>query len=316
MADTALRDPRTEALMRPLDAFALSAAALVLTAQASPPATPALTVHAVVDGKLYWIEGGGGNSGVIIGSTGVILVDAKTTPDAGRALIAEVAKLTPKPVTHVILTHSDGDHVNGLAGMPDGLKIVAHAANKAEQLAVYQFAAVEVNGGRCLPPDNRIPNRIVYNDLVRTTIDGVPIVLHHFAPAHTGGDLVVELPRYRFAFAGDLITSSVLIHPEKSGTFEGWFATAKSLLALPVDHYLGGHAKNPDTKATLARRRDDYAAIKVKVDALVDGGKTLAEVKTAMGDPAKDPSGCRGIPYPSLAEVEFNARTGRNNELK
>jgi hypothetical protein len=35
-----------------------------------------------------------------------------------------------------------------------------------------------------------------------------------------------------------------------------------------------------------------------------------------MGDPAKDPSGCRGIPYPSLVEVEFNARTGRNNELK
>jgi len=200
--------------------------------------------------------------------------------------------------------------------MPDGLIIVAHAANKAELLAVYQFSAVEVNGGRCLPPSNRIPNRIVYNDLVRTTIDGVPIVIRHFAPAHTGGDLVVEIPKYRFAFVGDLITTSVVVHPEKSGMFEGWFTTARGLLAMPVEQYLGGHAKAPDTKATLARRRDDYAATKAKVDLLVDSGKTLAEVKAAMGDPAKDPSGCRGIPYPSLAEVEFNARTGRNNELK
>lgn len=300
-------------MIRKLRILGLTGAAAALMGQAPPPA---LTVHTVVEGKLYWVEGGGGNSGVVIGDTGVILIDAKTTPDAGRALIAEVAKLTPKPVTHVILTHSDGDHVNGLAGMQDGLTIIAHAANKAELLAVYQFAKVEVNGGSCLPPANRIPNRIVFNNLVQTIIDGVPIVLRHFAPAHTGGDLVVEIPKYRFAFVGDLITTSVLIHPEKAGTFEGWFATARGLLKMPVEAYLGGHAKTIDTKATLTKRRDEYAAIKGKVDPLVDSGKTLGDIKTAMGDPAKDPSGCRGIPYPSLVEVEFNARTGRNNELK
>src|ERR1700753_4232138 len=73
-----------------------------------------LTTHVIKDGKLYWIEGGGGNSGVIIGDKGVVVIDAKTTDASGAQLVAEIAKLTPKPITHVILTHSDGDHVNGL----------------------------------------------------------------------------------------------------------------------------------------------------------------------------------------------------------
>jgi glyoxylase-like metal-dependent hydrolase (beta-lactamase superfamily II) len=302
--------------MRQMIRFGALAGALLAGTAFGQSAPVALTIHPVTPGKLYWIEGGGGNSGVIIGDKGVIIVDAKTTPEAGAALIAEVAKLTPKPVTHVIITHSDGDHVNGLAGMPDGLQIVAHANNKAEQMAVYQFAAVEVNGGKCLPPANRIPNRIVSTDRVATVIDGVPLVIHHFGPAHTGGDLIIEVPGEKVAFVGDIITSSVLVHPEKSGTFAGWFDNAAGLLKLPVTRYLGGHAKDFDTKATLQTRIAEYRATQAKVDALVDGGKSLDEVKTAMNVPAKAPSGCRGIPYPSLPEVEFNERFNHNHALK
>jgi glyoxylase-like metal-dependent hydrolase (beta-lactamase superfamily II) len=275
-----------------------------------------LTVHAIKEGKLYWVEGGGGNSGIVIGDKGVVVIDAKTTAQAGAQLVAEVAKLTPKPITHVILTHSDGDHVNGLAGFPDGLKIVAHENNKMEQMAVYQFAAVEVGGGKCIPPANRLPNVIIYNDKVSTTLDGERFVLHHFGPAHTNGDLIVELPAYKVAFTGDIITSTVLVHPEKNGTFEGWFRNAQGLLGLAVESYVGGHARDLDTKDSLRKRVADNQAIRDKVDALVDSGKSLAEVKTAMGDPAKDAAGCRGIPYLSLPNVEFNERSDRAAELK
>ena len=41
-------------------------------------------------------------------------------------MLAEIRKVTPEPVTTIILTHSDGDHVNGLPGFPKGLTIVAH----------------------------------------------------------------------------------------------------------------------------------------------------------------------------------------------
>ena len=275
-----------------------------------------LKVHAIKDGSVYWLEGGGGNTGVVIGQNGVVVIDAKTTPAGGKQVVEEVAKLTPKPITHVILTHSDGDHVNGLPGFPEGIKIIAHENNKKEQQMTFLFAAVEVDGGKCLPPADRLPNQVIARDKVATKIDGVNFVFHHFGPAHTSGDLVVYLPDEKIAFTGDLLTSTVLIHPEKSGSFDGWFKNAQGLLALDTDTYLGGHAGTTDTKASLQKRIDGYQAIRDKVDGLMKEGKSLADVKIAMGDPAKNPSGCRGIPYPSLAEVEYQAQTDKNTEIK
>lgn len=292
------------------------AAATALMTSTGVHAQQAMTVHAIKDGKLYWVEGGGGNSGIIIGNTGVIVVDAKTTPDGGRALVAEVAKLTPKPITHVIETHSDGDHVNGISGFPAGIKIVAHANNKAEQQAVYLYAAVEVDGGKCLPPADRFPNQVISKDKLETTIDGVRLAFHHFGAAHTGGDLVVYLPGEKVAFTGDLITSTVLVHSEKGGSFDGWFRNAQGLLKLNAVTYIGGHANAPDTKESLRKRVAGYQEIKDKVDDMVKQGKSLAEIKTAMRDPPKNPAGCRGIPYLSLAEIEYNAQVARDQELK
>ena len=64
-------------------ALSLSVLAAVAVAQAPTPAP--LMVHQLKP-NVYWIEGGGGNSGVIVGDKGVIVVDAKTTPAAGKEL--------------------------------------------------------------------------------------------------------------------------------------------------------------------------------------------------------------------------------------
>jgi cyclase len=45
--------------------------------------------------NIYWIEGGGGNSTVIVGDKGVIVVDAKTTPDQGKEYWPILPKLLP-----------------------------------------------------------------------------------------------------------------------------------------------------------------------------------------------------------------------------
>ena len=68
------------------------AAVLGLTALASAqaPAPVPFTTHQLKP-NVYWIEGGGGNSGVIIGDKGVIVVDAKTTPAGGKELLDDIA---------------------------------------------------------------------------------------------------------------------------------------------------------------------------------------------------------------------------------
>src|ERR1700752_250388 len=107
---------------------------------AQGPAPAPLMVHQLKP-TVYWIEGGGGNSGVIVGDKGVIVVDAKTSPAAGKELLDDIAKITPNPVTTVILTHSDGDHVNGLASFPAGITIIAQEMCKTEMQAAASTPA-------------------------------------------------------------------------------------------------------------------------------------------------------------------------------
>ncbi len=53
------------------------------------------------------------NALIIIGDSGVCVVDAHYTPGAARATIAEIRKLTRLPVKYVVTTHWHDDHVFG-----------------------------------------------------------------------------------------------------------------------------------------------------------------------------------------------------------
>ncbi len=260
-------------------------AASVLAQQPQQP--PQLTVKQLKP-TVYEVEGGGGNSTVIVGNTGVIVVDAKTSEAAGKALVAEIAKLTPKPITTVIETHSDGDHVNGLAGFPAGLKIIAHENNKKEQDAA--LAA----GGRGAPPVDRGPTEVVTKQKETMTIDGVKLELYHWGPAHTSGDLVVYLPGQKVVATGDIITTNrsednPFIHPEKNGSTAGWIANAKGMARLDADTYVVGHG-DVLKKADLEERAKRLEARRSKIETMVKQGKTLDEIKAALPEaPAPPP---------------------------
>jgi cyclase len=258
--------------------LALTISATTAIAQAPPAAQPFITHQ--LKPNVYWVEGGGGNSTVIVGANGVIVVDAKTTKPGGQQLLDEIAKITPKPVTTVILTHSDGDHVNGLAAFPAGVKVIAQENNKKEQEAAL------AKGGQGAPPADHQPTDIVTRQHETRTIDGEKIELYHWAPAHTSGDLVVYLPAYKIVATGDIIATNnpyPRIHDEKNGSSEGWLTTAKGIAAIDADTFVPGHG-NIVTKVDIQKRIADATARRDQVIALTKQGKSLDEIKAAVGD--------------------------------
>lgn len=254
--------------------------------------------------NVYWVEGGGGNSGVIVGANEVVVVDAKTTPAGGKELVEAIGKITPKPVTTVILTHSDGDHVNGLAAFPTGVKVIAHENNKKEQEAAL------AKGGRGAPPADHLPNQVVTENRESVTLGGVPMELYHWGPAHTSGDLVVLLPREKVVFTGDIIAANrpePLIHLEKHGSSEGWIQTAKGVAALDADVFIPGHGA-PQSKDEINARISKAAAKRARIVELIGQGKSLDEIKAAVGDPATTPGGS-GPNFPTFTEVVYQEST-------
>jgi cyclase len=287
--------------MNKLGFLTLSAAA-ALVAQ-GPPAQN-LTPHQLKP-NVYWLEGGGGNTGVIVGTNGVIIVDAKTTAAAGKMIIDEVAKITPKPITHVILTHSDGDHVNGLAAFPAGLTIIAQENNKKEQEAALKA------GGRGAPPADRLPTQLITKEKETATLDGIKFEFYHWGPAHTSGDLIILLPAEKIVFTGDVIAANrpdPIIHTEKGGTSEGWVKTVEGIAKLNADQFVPGHG-DLQTKADIETRLKTTSGKRAKIIAMIKDGKSLDEIKAATGDAPAAPAagGGRGGPaFASLSETVYN----------
>ncbi len=253
--------------------------------------------------RVYWVKGGAGaNTGFIVGSKEVLVIDAKMTAEAAKAMQEEIRKITPLPVGRILLTHSDGDHVNGLAGFPQGLPILAHANTKKDMEEAFRDPKLAA-----LAP--YLPNRTSNGDMTGV-LDGVRVNALYFGPAHTSGDWVVHLPDHKIAFVGDLVFvgRDPLIHRKKGGTSFGLVKVLQKILALDADTFLSGHA-DPLTKADIQNLVASIEEKQAKVKGLIQQGKSLDEIKAAFGvAPAPGQPAPR---FASFVEVIYQELTGK-----
>jgi cyclase len=262
---------------------------------AQTPPMERLSVNFIRDG-VYWTKGGvGGNTGFVVGKDGVIVFDAKMTPDSAKEMIAAIAKITPKPVTHVVLSHSDGDHVNGLSGFPKGVTIIAQENCKREMQ--------ESKDSRMPAPQDYLPTK-TFDKNLDLTIDGVRVQLRHWVPAHTSGDLIMILPDERIVFGGDLIdlTQFALVHAQKDGSTQGWITSMQGIIALDADTFVSGHG-DLQTKSSLRVRLTAVEARRQRIEEMIASGKSLEEIKKST-PPEEPPTGPFGSP--GFTEVVYN----------
>ena len=256
-----------------------------------------------IGGPLYLVKGGSGaNTAFYVGAEAVIAVDAKMTADAAKQMLAEIGKVTPLPVKFLIISHSDGDHVNGLTGFPKDLTIISSVGTKKEMEEAFQ-------GEKFAELRTYLPNKTFESEseLMFKVPGGkmVDIDLWHDVPAHTSGDTVIVFPEEKAAFIGDLafIGRDPLIHRQKGGTVFGYLETLKKMIALEnVETYLSGHA-DPLTKADLKALLTTLEEKVGKVKAMIAEGKTLDEIKAAFGL-APSPAG-QPARWPSFVEIVY-----------
>jgi len=269
----------------------------IAAAVAAAQMQPAPVSVEPVRGGIYLVRGGSGaNTAFIVGKDEVVAIDAKMSADSARAMLAGIAKVTTLPVKHIILTHSDGDHVNGLSGFPKGITIVAHANTKKDMEEAFRDPKLADLAAY-------LPSEVVTQDRL-LELPGIKLRLLYFGPAHTSGDLVVYLPEQKVAIIGDLafVGRDPLIHRQKGGTSFGLIQVLRKISALDADTFLTGHS-DPLTKADLEKLAASIGEKQSKVKALIEQGKTLDEIKAALG--VTDTAGSKGVRRPSFIEVIY-----------
>ena len=296
---------RSSISLRWLLLLALCHSLYALSARAQSDFDPTVTLHQLTP-QIYWAEGNGGNSGILIGAESVTVIDAKMTPQGATNMLEAIHKLTPKPVRTVILTHSDVDHINGLTAFPAGITILAHENDLKEQQEAIK------RGGRMSPSPDRLPTKTVGDGKTTLSLDGFNLELWHWGPAHTSGDLVVFLPSEKILFAGDILTLNLtdpLIHLEKHGSPEGWLTTDRAMLALGAERIIPGHG-SLQTPAQLMPRLEAATAKYARIVALIKQGKTLDQIKAEVDGNVQTP--VAGTPhFPPFSETVYQAYTAQ-----
>jgi glyoxylase-like metal-dependent hydrolase (beta-lactamase superfamily II) len=280
-----------------LVSFLLAGAGLCLSQQP-------LTIQKI-KGDLYLAKGGNGaNTGFYIADNEVIVIDAKMTADSQKQVIQEIKNITSKPVTRIILTHSDGDHVNGLNAFPTGLRIYAHPQTKRDMEEASKAPNTQYLRDY-LPNEVCSPCAASKNSVMVVPAGSKKIELYFFGAAHTSGDLIPYFPAEKTAFVGDLAFTGrdPLIHRFKGGSSAGLIETLQGLLNLDADTFISGHS-DPLSKQDIQSILTSVTEKRDKVKAMVAEGKSLEEIKKAFGV-AEAPSKPGGMRFMSFVEVIY-----------
>lgn len=185
------------------------------------------------------------NAGFIVTPAGAVVIDALGSPQLARELIAEIRRISGKPVTHVIVTHYHADHVYGLQEFQQqGAKIIAHQTGREYLFSETAASRLEVSRTE-LAPWIDASTRLVEADqwiTGRTELEvgGVKMVLQPVGPAHTGEDLAVLLPAEKVLFAGDLVFRGRVPFVGNADSGQ-WIRSLNTLLAMDAEVVVPGH---------------------------------------------------------------------------
>lgn len=216
------------------------------------------------------------NSAIVILDDAVLVVDSQSKPSAAEVVIAEVKRLTDKPVKYLVLTHFHNDHTQGVQAYVQtwpGVQIIATPATRdsieqrtkarldreavtlPKQIEKLNSDLAQADGAEKAQIQKQLneaeaylaeskqihlvaPNLLV-DDHLELHRGPETVEMFSFRQAHTDGDLVVYLPTQKVLISGDIIHG---IQPvTKDGYLVEWIAAIDKLEKIDFRTVIGGH---------------------------------------------------------------------------
>jgi glyoxylase-like metal-dependent hydrolase (beta-lactamase superfamily II) len=203
----------------------------------------------------------------VVTRDGVVLVDAQGSVAATRALVAAIARVTDKPITHVVIGSDHGDHTAGNAALPAGIHYFVHPTSKA-----ILDAQPARPGAWRLPADAEI-----VTDRKTLTVGGEEIQILFLGRAHTGGDLSVYLPRQNILFLSETFLNRVF--PAMRSAYPAdWLASLDRAIAMKAAIYIPGHGfteDGPVSREEIVAFRRALAAVIAEATRLYKAGVSV-----------------------------------------
>ncbi len=257
------------------------------------------------------------NSMVIVNEDDVVIIDSHVTPSKARDLIKSIKTITRKPIKTLINTHFHWDHAHGNQVFGEDVQVIGHeftrkkmldaplqeftyrdgmkgnaaylarlqkeveeetdkAKRKELKIRLDLFAEHVQDFEEITPqaPDTTLSERM-------TIVKGSrEIQIHYFGRAHTGGDLVILLPKEKVVYTGDMM----LYGPSflADGYVREWVTTLQNLKSIDFETIVPGHGSPFKGRERISYVQAYYTDLWDQVAAMHEKGMSIEETVKAV----------------------------------
>ena len=235
------------------------------TANAQSFSDVEMIVHPV-NKNVSYIEGRGGNIGVIYGEDGILLIDDQYAPLTEK-IIEAISNFSSEPIRFIINTHMHPDHTGGNENFGKrGALIVGHE-NVRSQMKVAGY--------------DQTPPFVTFSKDVNFHINDENIHVFKVPNAHTNNDSFIKFTNANVIHTGDVFRSESYpyIDANNGGSFLGTIEVYELLISLCDENtkIIPGHGKQT-TVQTVKLAIEMLQEIKSRIELMIMEGKDLDEI--------------------------------------
>ena len=250
-----------------------------------------------VAGNVYMLTGDGANIAVQVGPQGALVVDTGAGKLSEKT-IAEIGKLSSKPIQFIVNTSFHVDHVSGNAKLQavgadpslTGSFFSNQFADAGQGATIIGQQNVQTRMQQQKPPAPAPPSDTYLEDRRRKYHNEEAVEIFPLPNAITDGDSVVHFRRSDVIVAGDIFTTTQypFIDVKNGGSLHGEIRALNFILDRTLYQHdedggtliIPGHGRVTN-EWEVAEYRDMLVIIRDRVQAMINSGANLDQVKSA-----------------------------------
>lgn len=262
------------------------------------------TTHASPAGNAF-----GANAGVVVGRDAVLVVDTLVSAKHATRFLADIRKVTDKPIRYVVNTHWHLDHSWGnCVFINQGAVVIAHENSRQSMLSSdytlaradrYGMTASDLEGTVLLPP------AITFKQDMTIDLGGVTVQLNYPGAAHTSGSITAYVPQDKVLFVGDILFTRY--HPNiGEGDLVSWQKVLEDLQKTPATQIIPGHG--PVSTPAHLKQMQQYIQTFDTVARELCQGKSAADAPAIAQELAKRLPDLNRDELPFMIQYNLQAR--------
>ena len=195
-------------------------------------------------------NGLGANTGFVVGTKGVLVIDSRNTPKLARELLGAIRTVTDLPIIYLVNTHYHPANVWGNSVFrKEGAVIIARPETIRD---IKKYSPLYMSYYKDKDPvkykelrniEITLPDSVMEDNLT-LDLGSTKVTLNYFGPAHTEGDCIVSIDDGEIIFMGGILSKGY--HPnlaDRSVDFDNWLKALEIVEGMNPEYLIPGEGR-------------------------------------------------------------------------